>query len=171
MSKINPPGNLFKFTKVKEGKILKILRNLQATKAAGIDNVPPRMIMDATEELCKPLCYLVNCSLQTSLFPTAEKSGKTAPIFKLGDPANLDSYRPITVIPILSEALEKFIFNQLSSYHESNKLFCPHQFGFRQGRSTQHAVALLTDEIRQSIDKGLVWCISTYARLVTLSVT
>ena len=113
MSKINPKGNLFKFTEVKEGEILKILKNLKATKAAGIDNVPPRMIKDAAEELCKPLCYLINLSLQTSLFPTAEKSGKITPIFKSGDPSNLDNYRPMTVIPVLSKVLEKVIFNQL----------------------------------------------------------
>ena len=35
---------------------------------------------------------------------------------------------------------------------------CPHQFGFRQGRSTQHAVTLLSENIRQNIDKGLCSC-------------
>eukprot|EP00794_Sanderia_malayensis_P002578 gene2578-2977_t len=48
---------------------------------------------------------------------------------ELRDPSTLDNYRPITVIPVLSKVLEK-------------------------GRSTQHAVTLLTDKIRQNIDKG-----------------
>ena len=82
MPKINPEGRKFKFKKVTESEVLEILKNLKSTKAAGIDNVPPRMIKDATEELCKPLSYLVNLSLQTSLFPTAEKSGKITSIFK-----------------------------------------------------------------------------------------
>ena len=107
MLRINPQGKVFKFTKVREGEILNTLKNLKATKAAGIDNVRHRMIKDAAEELSKPLCYVINLSLQTSLFPTAEKSGKVTPIFKSGDPAMLDNYRPITVIPILSKVLEK----------------------------------------------------------------
>ena len=57
-------------------------KNLKATQAVGIDNVPPRMIKDAAEELSKLLWYLINLSLQTSLFPTAEKSDKVTPIFK-----------------------------------------------------------------------------------------
>ena len=52
MSKIDPQGRLFKFPNVKEGEILKILKHLKPTKAAGIDNIPPRMIEDAAEELC-----------------------------------------------------------------------------------------------------------------------
>ena len=69
-----------------ESEVLEILKNLKATKAAGIDNVPPWIIKDAVEGLCKPLSYLMNFSLQTSLFPTAEKSGKITPVFKSGDP-------------------------------------------------------------------------------------
>ena len=66
----------------------------------------------------------------------------------------LDNYRPITVIPALSKVIEKIIYNQLSQYLESNDLLCPHQFGFRQGRATQHAVTLLSEKVRQNIDKG-----------------
>ena len=36
-----------------------------------------------------------------------------------------------------------------------NGLLCPCQFGFRQGRSTQQAVTLLSENIGQNIDKGL----------------
>ncbi len=67
----------------------------------------------------------------------------------------LDNYTPITVIPPLSKVMEKIIYNQLSQYLESNGLLCPHQFGFRQGRSTQHAVTLLSEKVTQKIDKGL----------------
>ena len=133
MSKVNPEGKTFKIKKVKEDEILIILKNLKASKAAGIDNVPPRMIRDAAEELYKPLSHQVNLSLQTSLFPTAEKSGKVTPIFISEDPSNIDNYRPITGIPALSKVLEEVIFDQLSTYIESNKLLCKHQFGFSQG--------------------------------------
>ena len=36
-----------------------------------------------------------------------------------------------------------------------NGLLCPHQFGFRHGRSTQQAVTLQSENIGQSIDTGL----------------
>ena len=135
--------------------MLKILKNLNTSKAAGIDNLPPKILKDAADELSAPLCSLINKSLQASLFPTSEKCGKITPAFKSGNPTLLDNYRPITVIPALSKVIEKIIYNQLSQYLESNGLLCPHQFGFRQGRSTQHAVTLLSEKVRQNIDKGL----------------
>ena len=155
MLKVNPEGKTFKIKKVKEDEILKILKNLKASKLAGIDNVPQRMIRDTAEELYKSLSHLVNLSIQTSMFPNTEKSCKVTPIFKSGDPSNIDNYRPITVTPVLSKVLGKVSFDQLSTYLDSNKLLSPHQFGFRQGRSTQHAVTLLRDRINLNIDKGL----------------
>ena len=112
------------------------------------------MLKDAAEELSAPLCSLVDKSLRESLFPTSEKCGKIIPVFKSGDPAILDNYRPITVVPALSKVIEKIVYNQLSQYLEKNGLLCPRHF-FRHGRSTQHAVTLLSEEVRQNIDKGL----------------
>eukprot|EP00794_Sanderia_malayensis_P000789 gene789-79_t len=113
------------------------------------------MLKDAADELSAPLCRLINKSLQASLFPTSEKCGKITPVFKSGNSTLLDNYRPITVIPALSKVIEKIVYNQLSQYLESNGLLCPRQFGFRQGRSTQHAVTLLSEKVRQNIDKWL----------------
>ena len=154
-TKVNPEGKRFQFTRVKESDVLKILKNLNTSKAAGIDNLPPKMLKDAAEDLSAPLCSLINKSLQESLFPTSEKCEQIIPVFKSGDPAILDNYRPITVVPVLSKVIEKIIYNQLSQYLESNGLLCSRQFGFRHGRSTQHAVTLLSEEVRQNIDKGL----------------
>ena len=67
----------------------------------------------------------------------------------------LRKYRSITVILALSKLIKEIIHNQLSQYLEANGVMCPHQFGFRQGRSMQHAVAYLSKKIRQDIDKGL----------------
>ena len=156
-AKINPEGKLFQFTRVKKIDVLKILKSFITSKAAGIDNLPPEILKDTADELSAPLCILINKSLQVSSFPTSEKYGKTTPVFKSGNPTLLDNYRPITVIPALSKIIEKIIYNQLSLYREANAngLLCPHQFGFKQGRSTQHAVTLLSESIRQNIDKKL----------------
>ena len=105
MSKVNPEGKTFQITKVREDEILKNLKSFKVSKAAGIDYVPPRMIKDAAKELYNPLSHLVNLSIQTSLFPTKEKTDKVTSIFKSGDPSNIDNYRPIIVIPVLSSNL------------------------------------------------------------------
>ena len=45
---------------------------------------------------------------------------------------------------------------QFSNYLEENTMLCPYQNGFRKGRSTQHAITYLLDNIRQNIDKSLI---------------
>ena len=68
----------------------------------------------------------------------------------------MDNYRPISVLPVFSKVLERVVYKQLYSYLEANKLLSERQFGFRQRSSTQHAVTILVDSIRQNMDRGLM---------------
>ena len=111
------------------------------------------MIKDGAEELAVPLCHLANLSLQSSLFPTSEKLAKIRPVFKSNDRSLLDNYRPISILPVFPKVLEKIVSRQISNYLKENSLLSPYQFRFRRGRSTQHAVTYLTDQIRENIDK------------------
>ena len=108
-AKINPEGKRFHFTRVKEIDVLKILKNLNTWKAAGIDSLPPNILKHVADELSVPLCRLINESLQVFSFPTSEKCGKIIHVFKSDSPTLLDNYRPITVIPALSKIIEKIV--------------------------------------------------------------
>ena len=46
------------------------------------------------------------------------------------------------------------MFNRLYSFLESNNCIYDLQFGFRQKYSTNHALLSMTQEIRDTIDKG-----------------
>ena len=73
------------------------------------------------------------------------------PIFKKGDSAKLDNYRPISILPAISKVFEKSIFNQLQEHCITNKLFCDGQYGFRERHSTELE---LIDRIVLAMDKG-----------------
>ena len=128
-------------------QILKIVKSLKSSKSAGLDEIPPRFIKDAAEELVVPLTMLIISSLQSGSFPTCEKQAKVVPVYKSNQKSKLDNYRPISVTTVLSKIIEKVVYNQLSDYLESNNLICPNQFGFRPNRSTNHAVTRLVDDI------------------------
>jgi hypothetical protein len=51
---------------------------------------------------------------------------------------------------------EKVVHRQLSSYLESNGLLHDNQFGFRRGRSTEHATILFTDSVRRAVESKRV---------------
>ena len=118
------------------------------------DGIPAKMIKDAVYELSAPLTFLINWGLRTSTFPTCEKTAKISPLFKSGDRQNIDNYRPISILNIMSKVTERVVYNQLSEYFETNNLFSNSQYGFRKRRSTKDAVPKLSDDIRTAMDNG-----------------
>ena len=100
------------------------------------------------------MTFLINMSIETGLVPSDWKIAKVIPVFKSGKKSDLDNYRPISDLPILSKLLEKFVHKQLIDHLEKNCMLFSIQFGFRSKRSTELAVTFLTDHIRKEADKG-----------------
>ena len=144
----------FRFQKVNPVQVYSELRRLKRKKAVGVDRFPSEMIKDAANVLAGPLTFLINMSIETGLVPSDWKIAKVIPVFKSGNKSDLDNYRPISVLPILSKLLEKFVHKQLIYHLEKNCMLFNFQFGFRPKRSTELAVTLLTDHIRKEADKG-----------------
>ena len=132
LSTVNKTNSSFTFHEVYLRDVLKILQATNASKATGCDAIPARIIKDIAHEIAAPLTFLVNKSLQSGIFPTSEKIAKINPIYKSGDHADIDNYRPISVLNILSKVVERIAYNQLYDYLESNDLLNQNQYGFRQ---------------------------------------
>ena len=161
----------FNFPPVTKGKVLRNLNNLKASKSAGPDNLPPRLLKDAAKALLGPLTHLINLPFKHSTFPKRLKIAKVIPLFKSGPRENLDNYRPI--LPILSKIFERIAYEQFAEYLENNELIVSTQFGFRTRYNTELAVTVFTDNIRRSIDQekmtGAVFICC--GKLLTLSST
>ena len=82
------------------------------------------------------------------------KAAKAIPLFKSGSMVELDNYRPISILPVLSKILERIAYKQLLSHLENNGLLSSFQFGFRSKRSTELAVTSFTVIIRKEVDNG-----------------
>lgn len=73
------------------------------------DNFPTCMIIDGADEISALLSELINHCLETSVFPSNEKVVKVTPIHKAGEKCSMDRYRPISVLPVLSEVIERVV--------------------------------------------------------------
>ena len=104
---------------------------------------------DAAESSCRFLESFDK--FKHSTFLKRLKFAKVIPLFKSGPRENLDNYRPICILPILSKILERIAYEQFAQYLEKNELIVSTQFGFRKRYDTE-----LTDCIRRSIDQGKV---------------
>ena len=72
--------------------ILKILRNIETSKAAGIDSVPGRFLNDGANILAKLITGICNLSMSLNKLPSAFKLAEVKSIFKKGWKMNVLSY-------------------------------------------------------------------------------
>ena len=65
-------------------KILSILKGLNPSKAAGIDNLSGKFLKDDAHVLAWPISQLCNLSIKLNSFPRSSKIVKVKPLFKKG---------------------------------------------------------------------------------------
>ena len=73
------------------------------------------------------LSLIIYQSLFTGIFPDSLKIAKILPIFEKGDLSYFGNYRPISLLPAISNIFEKVVFFQIFEYFKSNKLSCKSQ--------------------------------------------
>lgn len=100
-------------------------------------------------ELLSHFFYL---SLSTRKIPKVWKDDSDRPLFKFGDPRDLNNYRPISRLSCLVKIFEKIVNLQLHSFLDEHCILKAYQSGFRPGHSTTSA-ATQVDDIISGIDK------------------
>ena len=90
-----------------------ILRRIDASKAAGPDNIDGIVLKKCHLSLASPLCHLFNLSYRSGTIPAEWKSANVVPTHKKGDKANVENYRPISLTSLVMKVYEKLIRSRL----------------------------------------------------------
>jgi hypothetical protein len=70
--------------------------------------------------------------------------------------SEMDSYRPISLLPIMSKQFEKRILKRLKPIIAEKYIVSTQQFGFRKNHSTIYQVHPITDIIEKTLEnKGV----------------
>lgn len=152
----NPTHKVFKLREVNIQDISKIIKELKSKTSKDPYGMSNKILKDIVEEIIAPLTLLVNQAISTGKFPEKLKMAKVIPVYKKAEKENVENYRPISVLPVLSKVFEKTMHKQLQEYFETNNLFYDRQYGFRKGHSTELAVLDLMDTIYWSIETAKV---------------
>ena len=99
-----------------------------------------------------PICDLFNHSFRQGKLPEDCKSIRVAPLFKQDDRDNVNSLRPVSVIPVVVGVLERTAYEQLNAYLEEHDKLCKHQSCFCAIHSTVTALLEATDSWAYNID-------------------
>ena len=110
------------------------------------------MMKDAAVVVVKPLTRILNESLSQGTVPSERKYAEITTLYKKGMSTDMDNYRPISVLPVVSKVLERVVHHQLHSFLSEHKLLSPFQCGFRRNHSTEFAAIAFSDYIRHGMD-------------------
>lgn len=110
-------------------------------KAPGLDLLTAKIARRAWPLIKTVYLSIVNECLRHGQFPSGWKGADVVAILKGPgkDPCLPNSYRPISLLPIFSKALERVICTRIDS--ETRPNVSGLQYGFVQGRSTETAIA------------------------------
>ena len=100
-----------------------------------LDNITPYLLKIALPYIVKSLTYVYNLCIEQNIFPTALKNAKVVPLPKTNDLSNPSNFRPISLLPVISQSLERHIHKHLLQYLENNNLIHLYQSGFRPDHS------------------------------------
>ena len=115
-----PKHTYFNIPLITEDKTRKYLSSLDISKATGLDQLGPRLLKMSTNIITSDITRIINLSISSGVFPDTWKYAKVSPLFKSGSPADINNYRPISILPSLSKIIEKHV-------HESFVLYLNNQ--------------------------------------------
>ena len=131
-----------------------IVKGFKNKTAMGMDKVPVKLLKLALPFISNPLTYVFNLCIRQNIFPNSLKIARVIPLPKSKDLSDVNNFRPISILPLLSKPLEKHIQKHLLKFMENNNLFHPFQSGFRQNHSCSTALASLCDKWLSNINES-----------------
>ena len=148
-------GNLFTIHEIHKEKVENFLKSIDTSKASGCDNIGPHLLKTAAPFIANSVTYICNQSIKNSQFPDKWKEAKVTPLHKNGPKDDLNNYRPISILPVISKVLEKHTHDSLMTFLTVYQLHVLHriQSGFRPSHSCETALIGMVCHWLESIER------------------
>ena len=141
------------FFPTNETEVLEIISKLDRKSSSGIDEISNTIVKTAAKSIVPYLTTIINQSLSSGLFPKELSKAKVLPLHKKGSKIDVNNYRPISLLNVLSKLFERVIYDRLYSFFDKNNLFTCRQYGFRKKHSTIDALIDFIEKIRLNNEK------------------
>ena len=132
--------------------ILGKLQHLKLDKAAGDDNLSPRLLKSISSEIALPIAMLFRKSLDTGCVPQDWRTANITPLFKKGKRSHVENYRPVSLTSQICKIVESVIRDELVSHLDKHNLIKDSQHGFRKGYSCASNLLSFLEMVTTCID-------------------
>ena len=140
-------------------EVSQIITSLKRHKSADLFNNVADFFIDSKTFIAPYLCKLFNYIFDKGIYPESWSKGCIVPIFKKGDPSNPANYRGITLVNVIAKIFSLILRNRINTWCESEKIFNPSQFGFRDNHGTVDCIFILHSIIQSVIyNKAKLYC-------------
>ena len=138
------------FIHIDDSDVFDAISSLPAFKASGCDGFPSNLLRSSCSSIVDYVSHLFRFSINNCSVPLQWKIHKIIPVLKKGDPTLVSNYRPISLLCLLSKALESIILRKILPFiapqiHSS-------QFGFMKNRSCLSQLLLSYSIISDGFD-------------------
>ena len=116
--------------------IRRAIKKLKVKTSGGPDGIPPSFFTNCIDDLCYPLSLLFTFSFEHGILPAAWLISFITPVFKKGNPASANNYRPIALTSVMCKLMEAIIKDQIVHFLTSKGLISKRQHAFLKNHST-----------------------------------
>lgn len=135
-------------------EIKSIINELHVKKAPGFDLITSKILKELPEKGIKFITILFNAIIRLEYFPDQWKVAQIKMINKPGkNGIDVLSYRPISLLPILSKLFEKALIRRIKPILIDKKLIPDHQFGFRDNHGTIEQIHRVYDVVAKVLEE------------------
>ncbi|GFU20546.1 probable RNA-directed DNA polymerase from transposon X-element [Trichonephila clavipes] len=135
-------------------EIIQIIKKIKIKKCPGRDGITNKMLKKLLRLTIFKITNIINNMLTLRYFPMSWKTAVVIPILRPDKNSALaESYRPISLLPVLSKLAEKVILARLNDHLERENILIPEQHGFRPRLSTSHQLLRVVEFIKEGNNK------------------
>ncbi len=148
----NPSSDFFSINPVQPDEVYNVIKSFK-NKATLDTKIEPLKIANSNYSFTTALAKVINTSFEQGIFPQSLKTARVIPVHKEGSKMDVTNYRPISLLSSFSKIYEKLMHTRLLNFLESNESIFENQYGFRPGRSCEHALLNAQSTILHSLNK------------------
>lgn len=139
-------------------EVLEVLKDMSPKKAPGLDNLTADICFKSSLLLPGLITDVMNRCLALHHFPRQWKRAyvKIIPKPNKSDHTDLNSYRPIGLLPVFGKALEKLFVRRVTYTAAKAGKLNDRQYGFKPQTNTTAALRAAIDQIKTDKNNGLM---------------